>query len=426
MQRFIVTRDALAGFARLAATLAASLVLAGCGLKSIMVQTERLDAASTIEGKVIAAAGVSLQDLLVVLLRQDEGGVVLYRAMAPTPDGSFSIVVPDGRFYAGAFEDRNHDGQYQPSEPAQFYGKPTLLKVKPREREKVQIAVTATSKPVGIIIPDTAPRVAQVGANMGVVASLADDRFDPANGQLGMWKPIDFLAGPQGGLFLLSPYDPQRIPVLFVHGIAGTPRDFKRTIARLDHAKYQPWVAYYPSGLRLDMVANGIASGMHQIQRRYGFRQYAVVAHSMGGLVARAYIQKVWEQYPEQAKALRMFVTVNTPLGGMSSAAYAVENSPLVIPSWQDVAAGSPFLAELGHKAWHSDVPYYLVFSFEGDDNGDGVVALSSQLAQPFQDQARRTYGFQNTHVGTLSDLRFTTLLNKLLDNTFPPRFGRK
>jgi len=405
------------GWRRVAWVVPLALMLGGCSaLRAIVDQSERVEAAGTLQGTVVTE-GVPRDDVIVGLLRRTGATqLAVYRLVAPARDGSFSVAVPEGEFYVGAFVDENHDGHFQPGEPGQFHGKPSFVAVRAQETVNLSLRLTPTSRPTSLDHSVDGVQQPEVGGSTGTVTTLDDARFDPENGLLGMWRPFDFMSGPQGGLFMLGEYDPGRIPVLFVHGIAGTPRDFARTIAGLDLQRYQPWVVYYPSGLRLDMIGNAIASSMHQMQRRHDFRQFAVVAHSMGGLVARSYLQKAFERYPDEAQALRVFVTVNSPLGGMDSAALAVEKSPVVVPSWQDVATGSEFLDRLQRSAWHSDVPYYLVFSFDGDENGDGTVPLASQLPTAFQAQARRLFGFQGTHVGTLSDPAFVKQLNQLLD----------
>ena len=66
-----------------------------------------------------------------------------------------------------------------------------------------------------------------------------------------------------GGVFVeLQEYDARRMPVIFVHGMSGTPLDFSAAIASLDRSKYQPWVLYYPSGLRLDMVSDYLVTAV--------------------------------------------------------------------------------------------------------------------------------------------------------------------
>jgi hypothetical protein len=56
--------------------------------------------------------------------------------------------------------------------------------------------------------------------------------------------------GPGARIQVLEPYDTSRIPVLFIHGIGGTPRDFRAVIDALDRTRFQAWVFSYPPGAR--------------------------------------------------------------------------------------------------------------------------------------------------------------------------------
>jgi pimeloyl-ACP methyl ester carboxylesterase len=416
MEEFRRARAWRTGLRGIACVAAVAACLSGCKIRQVAEQSERIDSAGTLQGTVTADQVAQGDVLVAVMRRQDTTQLALYRLIAPDAKGAFAVTVPAGEFYVGAFVDENHDGHLQAGEPAQLYGKPTSIKVDPMQTVSVALVLTPASKPAGLDLSAGGAQQPQVGGNMGAVTAIDDPRFEPDNGLLGMWRPLDFMAGPQGGLFMLSEYDPGRIPVLFIHGIAGTPRDFTKTLEGIDLKRYQPWVFYYPSGIRLDMISNGLANAMHLMQRRYGFSQYAIVAHSMGGLVARSYVQKYAERYPDEARTLRVFVTVNSPQGGMSSAAMAVESSPIVVPAWMDVAEGSEFMQRLERYPWPADLPYYLFFSFDGDKNGDGTVPLKSQLPFVFQSQARRMYGLQGSHVGALSNPEFIGLLNELLD----------
>jgi hypothetical protein len=69
-----------------------------------------------------------------------------------------------------------------------------------------------------------------------------------------------------GGLFFLEPYDPDRTPVLFVHGSGGNPQEFTELIGALDGKRFQPWIAQYPSALRLEEVADTLAYGLESLQ----------------------------------------------------------------------------------------------------------------------------------------------------------------
>ena len=182
----------------------------------------------------------------------------------------------------------------------------------------------------------------------GEVATLDAPRFDPEVGVTGMWQYYDFLLQTHPGIYFLQPYDPKKIPVLFVHGIGGTPRDFQYLIAVLDRDRFQPWVFYYPSGAGLDALAQLLEQLFVRLRVEYHFKEAVVVAHSMGGLVTRAFLLKDYEG--NGADVVHTYVTIASPLGGMKSAGKGVERSPVVVHSWYGLAPHSAFLDGLFYK----------------------------------------------------------------------------
>lgn len=57
------------------------------------------------------------------------------------------------------------------------------------------------------------------------IVTLDDPRFSLENGRLGLWEPIQFLRTVGGGVFFLEPFDPEKIPVILVHGLGGYTED---------------------------------------------------------------------------------------------------------------------------------------------------------------------------------------------------------
>ena len=122
----------------------------------------------------------------------------------------------------------------------------------------------------------------------GTVVSLEHPIFEPATVKLGMRDPQAFLAAAGGGVYLLRPFEPDLTVVLVVHGMNGCPRDFREIIGALDPARYQVWVAYYPSGEPIDAAAKLVGNAAAALLARYPPKQMAVITHSLGGLVWRA------------------------------------------------------------------------------------------------------------------------------------------
>jgi len=256
------------------------------------------------------------------------------------------------------------------------------------------------------------------------VATLDDPRFAPEVAAKGMWQYYDFLLEVHPGIYFLQPYDPKKIPVLFVHGINGTPRDFQFLIAALDRDRFQPWVFYYPSGAGLDALSELLKQLFVRLRVKYHFKDAVVIAHSMGGLVTRAFLLKDYEG--NRADVVHTYVTISSPLGGMKSAAAGVENSPIVVRSWYGLAPGSPFLDGLFYKNAEKterrrlpeSMAYHLLFGFRGKDATDQVVTINSELRYEAQEEARSIRGFRETHTSILESPAVAARLNQILADT--------
>lgn len=394
--------------------MAVLLVLWGCGVKEIKQQTFAAGQIGTIKGKV-EVDGTQKGDI-VVLHFEDEDGVLAFRRKTSTlENGEYEISAAAGFYYIAAFVDENGDDRYQQSEPAAFYGKPT--------RVKIAFNRIVTVKPIRITGPlatsveqlDLVDQRYKAWKNIGQVVEFTDERFDAQYFGMGMWRPLDFLEQAEGGLFFLEDYDPGKIPVLFVHGVANGPTLWREVVENIDRDRFQPWLFYYPSGLRLEMISDYLAEAVLQLQKRYDFDSFYAVAHSMGGLVTRAFVKKYLERVKTGENRLQKVITINSPMDGMPSAASGVKYSPAIVPCWRDVDPASSFLKKIHDWQWPENIDYYLIVSFLGDEAGDGVVSLQSQARPGLQKEAHRMYLFQSEHTELIGRDDFFQLLNEIL-----------
>jgi len=110
------------------------------------------------------------------------------------------------------------------------------------------------------------------------------------------------------GLYLLRPYAPAKIPVVFVHGLASSPVAFLQAINDFqnDHAvsaRYQFWVFIYPTGRPIVDSALRLREELGRAQATYGadpsFHRMVIVGHSLGGILAHMVVsdsgRDVWE-----------------------------------------------------------------------------------------------------------------------------------
>lgn len=241
----------------------------------------------------------------------------------------------------------------------------------------------------------------------GTIATLDAERFSRRAAREGLWHPQRFIARANAGIWFVAPYDSRRMPVLFVHGYDGSPRDFAQLIARLDPTRFQAWVYNYPSGLRLPTLADHLESALLQLQIRYRFGCVSIVAHSMGGLVVRGYLLR--NGMAERPQCVSLFVSISTPWAGDRAARWA----PDLVSTWRDIATGSPYLRSLFITPLPDGTRYCLVFTA-----ADRTVPLTSQLERPAWDEATQVIGYNASHVGVLRDAVTATGLLRLLEQS--------
>lgn len=122
----------------------------------------------------------------------------------------------------------------------------------------------------------------------------------------------------------LQRYDPNRVPVIFVHGLQDTPVSWVPMINALREdpeirRRYQLWVYSYPSGYAYPYSAMLFRRELDAIDRAYpNHKNIVLIGHSMGGMISRLIVtdagDKIWRDYfgkspaqtdlPEESKKL--------------------------------------------------------------------------------------------------------------------------
>lgn len=101
------------------------------------------------------------------------------------------------------------------------------------------------------------------------------------------------------GLYMLEPYDPEKMPVVMVHGLWSSPvtwmemfNDLRSDPTVRDH--YQFWFYLYPSGQPFWLSGTQMREDLAMMRRRLdpqrkapALDQMVLVGHSMGGLVSK-------------------------------------------------------------------------------------------------------------------------------------------
>lgn len=102
-----------------------------------------------------------------------------------------------------------------------------------------------------------------------------------------------------GGLYMLEPYDPTKIPVVMVHGFWSSPMTWTEMFNDLRADKsirdnYQFWFYLYPSGQPFWFSARQMREDLAEVRQTLDPRmtsralnEMVLVGHSMGGLISR-------------------------------------------------------------------------------------------------------------------------------------------
>jgi pimeloyl-ACP methyl ester carboxylesterase len=115
------------------------------------------------------------------------------------------------------------------------------------------------------------------------------------------------------GIYLIHAYDPNKIPILFIHGLLSSPVSWQNLINDLcsdpriiEH--YQPWFFLYPTGQPALVSAEQLRKDLQATQRLFDPKGTAVashhvvvIAHSMGGILAHTLVSDsgdaLWDSF---------------------------------------------------------------------------------------------------------------------------------
>ncbi|MBW2241982.1 MAG: alpha/beta hydrolase [Deltaproteobacteria bacterium] len=414
------------------------LLLSGCIFIDVAQQHELSDRSVRLRGTI---AGPTPEEgpLIALLVHWPEDGakpeIVDHYVLVRTGEFYFSTTQP-GTYSIPAFVDRNENLRFDPGEPAiASTAANTFVLAEGEAQRDIALEIGAEDRvpvdgPIDIRELQARSIEDQVGTTMGQltvegeIVDLADAKLGRENGDMGLWRPYDFIFQVGAGVYFLEPYDPARIPVLFIHGVGGIPQDFAYLIERLDRRRFQPWLYYYPSGAKLGNVAKHLSQTMAQLELEHGVERFFVVAHSMGGLVARAFLLHHSEAIGSDAAQL--FVTFSTPWHGHAWAQLGVDLAPVAVHSWIDIAPESDFLRGLFYREGDTrrklpdHLPHHMLFGFRRDDSlpglcSDTVVSVASELRSEAQEEAVTIFGYDTDHVGILNREDAAARLNGFL-----------
>ena len=104
-----------------------------------------------------------------------------------------------------------------------------------------------------------------------------------------MLRPQKYLE--KEGFFLVQPYDPKKIPIVFVHGLMAVPYMWLPVMAALEadpvlRGKFQFWVFAYPTGVPIGYSALKFREALKEVYELYPQTQdMVIINHSLGGVL---------------------------------------------------------------------------------------------------------------------------------------------
>ena len=116
------------------------------------------------------------------------------------------------------------------------------------------------------------------------------------------------------GFYLATEYDPEKIPLIFIHGLLSTPVDYERLASAIASEpdlwdRYQMWFYFYPTGDPWVLTASNFREDFRTLVKtldpdkndRPLRKETTIIAHSMGGLISRLSVseqsQILYDQY---------------------------------------------------------------------------------------------------------------------------------
>lgn len=168
----------------------------------------------------------------------------------------------------------------------------------PKDRSAPRVSRLHLYNPLRQSTIITANRKVALAANYSAAKKLAlDDGFLDGFSLIGTLFPEKTVADSK--LYRLELHDPQRIPVVFVHGLFSDPHIWYQCITAMYadpvlRANFQPWYFLYPSGMAVPNTASRLRECLQEARTQLdpdhndpGMDQMVLVGHSMGGLLNR-------------------------------------------------------------------------------------------------------------------------------------------
>ncbi len=402
-----------------------SLLLTGCAFIQVKEEQKFAEKSNVLVGVLSSSLSFSEMPVVVAAYSKKDGVRTIAHYTTLHEIGPYELLVPKGEYNIVSFVDKNKNLIYDKGEPAgQILSDEQVSAPAGGVSGNLDIVISEQNSknidlPVGSQLPPKSYKNFH-STCPGAIAEIDDEIFSDEYGKKGFWAGLEFFKEIGGNIYFLKEYDPIKIPILFVHGAAGSPQNWQTFFEGIDRNKYQPWFFYYPSGASIDSMSHLLFWKLQNLQIKYNFKKLYITAHSMGGLVVRSLLVTYGSLLP----SITNFISISTPWGGEELAEVGVKYAPAVIPAWRDMQPESNFIHSIFNKEMPPTVEHYLFFGHKGNrnilrPNNDKAVTLVSQLDQRSQRDAKMIYGFNEDHVSILASKHVISQYNAILDDIY-------
>lgn len=246
----------------------------------------------------------------------------------------------------------------------------------------------------------------------------SDQHFSEAAVLQGALLPMNFVRDTGYGLYRDEPFVIDKPLLVLVHGMTDSPLRWQVLVKKLNHEQYQILRFHYPTGMPLNTSAQVLAKMLERAQSRTRNQPLIIIAHSMGGLVARRAI--TYLENAGKASAVNYFFSIATPWGGHQLASLGTEQSPVIVPVWRDLAINSTFLQQMYAQPLPKHIVFDLLYATGGGNDvssepNDGVVTVKSQLDERAKREAKQYIAIDAPHVAALTHIDTLKTLNAAL-----------
>ncbi len=241
--------------------------------------------------------------------------------------------------------------------------------------------------------------------------SLDDSVFSHHMAMEGLYYPESFKRKTKPFYRLVPEYKDGTIPLILVHGMGGTPRDWKFMLEHIDMEHFTPYAVYYPSGEDFSKLA-ALFNEWILSDRIFENAPRVIVAHSYGGVIVREAFNLTRSQNDS------LFISLASPFGGDEKASKGVKNAPYVLPAWRSIADDGDFINNLYRNVLSPYEQYELIFTYNnhGDGpSGDGHIPLKKQLRSEAYNEAESLRGFDEDHMSVVNSKEAAEYINALL-----------